>query len=135
MLGHAQPLVLVIDDLQWADESSMLLLIYLMRRISKMRILALATFRNVDLDENGGFKQTLEEVLRDRTAQVSELNGLARDSCAEMLKELASQNPPAALLSTFLHETERNPFFNFRYPDSSFRIGAGQKRIGALESF
>ena len=110
-VGRAKPLVLIIDDLQWADESSMLLLIYLMRRLSKMRVLALATFRNVDLDVNSGFAHTLEEVLRDRTVQVLLLDGLALESCAMMLQELSGQSPPAALLSTFLHQTEGNPLF------------------------
>jgi len=100
-IARGRPLVLIVDDLQWADESSLLLLVYLMRRISDMRMLVLATFRDFDLDENGGVAHTLEEMVRDRTVQMLTLDGLARESCGSMAG-IASQNPPAALLSTFL---------------------------------
>ena len=48
-LSHERPLVLVLDDLQWIDESSASLLFHLARRIGGSRILVIASFRPEDV--------------------------------------------------------------------------------------
>ena len=45
----AQPLVLVLDDLHWADKPSLLLLQFLARELGPARLLVIGTYRDVEL--------------------------------------------------------------------------------------
>ena len=49
-MSRADPVILVLDDIHWADKPSLLLLRHLLRSGSPMRLLVLATYRDTDLD-------------------------------------------------------------------------------------
>ena len=48
--AKASPLVLVLDDLHWADRATLQLLAHLARELGRSRILVLGTYRDTDLD-------------------------------------------------------------------------------------
>jgi predicted ATPase len=65
-LAGRQPLVILLDDLQWADESSTALLFHLARRITDSRILVLGTFRPEDVAlGRGDQRHPLESVVNE----------------------------------------------------------------------
>src|SRR5439155_25230893 len=64
--SHLQPLLLVLEDLHWADEPSLLLLQHLAERLAEMPVLVVGTYRDVDLDVERPLAKTLEEVVRRR---------------------------------------------------------------------
>jgi class 3 adenylate cyclase/tetratricopeptide (TPR) repeat protein len=109
--ASAQPLLLVLDDAQWADDSTLLLLQHLAQRLSEMPVVVLATHRNIDLDQSHPLTRALEELLRQRLAQQVALDRLSESSVAAMMRALSGQEPPAALVDVVYAETEGNPFF------------------------
>lgn len=60
-LGRCTPVVMLFDDLHWADESSIALLEHLAPQLRKMPILMVATFRDVETDMGEPFKRALSE--------------------------------------------------------------------------
>ena len=68
-LARQSPAVLVLDDLQWADESSLILLRHLARTLGATPVLVLVLFR-----EAGGEPETLHSTL----AELHRLDGVAR---------------------------------------------------------
>jgi predicted ATPase len=48
--AHAQPLLLVLEDLHWADESTMLLLQHIVQRLHEIPVLLVGTYRDTELD-------------------------------------------------------------------------------------
>ena len=105
------PQALLIDDLQWADESTLLLLQHLAPQLSQMALLILGTYRDVDLDVERPFAEMLETLTRQRLAHKLTLGRLSERGVAEMLKALSNQDPPPALVAAVYAETEGNPFF------------------------
>ena len=64
VLADKEPLVLVLDDLQWADAASISLLFHLGRRLSESRILVLGAYRGEEVQlGRGGERHPLEKVL------------------------------------------------------------------------
>jgi len=61
----SHPLVLILDDLHWADKPSLLMLRYLTRNLAGERLLLVGTYRDVELDR----KHPLAEVLADYLQQ------------------------------------------------------------------
>jgi predicted ATPase len=59
-------LVLLLDDLHWADATSLSLLLYLGRHMEGSRILLLGTYRDAEVDREQGFEDTLRELVRER---------------------------------------------------------------------
>ena len=64
-LAITRPLLLVVDDLQWADRGSVALLWHLARRIEGSRILVVGVYRSEDIDPEPGDTSSLGGVLRE----------------------------------------------------------------------
>ena len=108
--AEAHPLVVVLDDLHAADESSLLLLRFLAAELPITRVLVIGTYREVDPVPSGAVSETLADLLRG-SAQRLRLRGLDRAEVAELVREVTDTEPSERLVS-FLHtETEGNPLF------------------------
>jgi class 3 adenylate cyclase/tetratricopeptide (TPR) repeat protein len=107
-----RPQLLVLDDLHWADDATLLLLQHLAEGISEMRVLLVGTYRDVELDSSRPLARTLEDFLRRRLARRVRLRGLSAEAVGQMLQTLAAgQDPPESLAGVIYQETEGNPFF------------------------
>ena len=109
--ARVTPNVLLVDDLHWADESTLALLQHLAPHLAQMPVLVVGTYRDVDLDAERPFARTLEALTRQRLAQKIALKRLDEAHVAELLEALAGQAPPAPLVGAVFQETEGNPFF------------------------
>jgi class 3 adenylate cyclase/tetratricopeptide (TPR) repeat protein len=109
--GRAQPLLLLLDDLHWADDSTLLLLQHIAQQLREVPVLILGTYRDVELDVGRPLARALEELLRQRLAHRIALRRLPQDGVAAMLRALSGQEPPAPLVQAVYAETEGNPFF------------------------
>ena len=105
-----RPVLLVLDDLHWADESTLSLLVHISRRISRMPVMIIGTFRDSEPDLGGALIEVLEDLLRTGVRPLR-LKGLPEGSVAAMLRALSSSEPPAHLVRSVCEETDGNPFF------------------------
>ena len=113
-LKHAatrQPMVLVLDDLHWADKPSLLLLQFLARELRGARLLVIGTYRDVGLGRQHPLSQTLAELAREQLSERTLLRGLSEHDVARFIEITAGVKPPAGLVATVYQETEGNPFF------------------------
>lgn len=63
-VSHRQPLVLVLDDLHWADEPSVLLLEFLAREIAASPLMVVGTYRDVEISGGHALSQALGSLVR-----------------------------------------------------------------------
>ena len=110
-MSRASSTVLLLDDLQWADNATLLLLQHLAPLLGELPVLALGTYRDVELDVSRPFAATLETLNRKRLAQRLDLGRLPQEGVAGMLAALGGASPPEALVVGIYRETEGNPFF------------------------
>ena len=106
-----QPTILVLEDLHWADDSTLALIDHLSQRHSQLPLLIIGTYRESDIDLTPGLSKTLEGLVRARLATQLSLKGLPSSEVAQMLQGLSGQAPPAFIVSEILGETGGNPFF------------------------
>lgn len=106
-----RPVVLLLDDLHWADEGTLALLSYLVQPIAEMTVLILGTYRDFELDPTGALARTIDELIRAHLVERITVAGLTRTSVADMLRALSGREPPQELASFFYSETQGNPFF------------------------
>ena len=110
-LERVSSIVLLLDDLQWADAATLLLLQHLAPLLGQLPLLALGTYRDVELDVSRPFAATLETLNRKRLAQRLNLGRLPQEGVAGMLAALGGASPPEALVVGIYRETEGNPCF------------------------
>ena len=106
-----QPLILVLEDLHWADKPSLLLLEFLARELQIARLLVLCTYRDLELGRQHPLSQTLAELSRERLSQRILLRGLEERDVGRFIEMTAGMVAPEALVATVYSETEGNPFF------------------------
>ena len=110
-LGARQPVVLLLDDLHWADEATLGLLQHLAPRLGGIRLLAVGTYRDVELDVGKPFEKAMAALVRQKQAERFRLRRLPQEAVAELLTALGGSEPPRTLVQVIFHETEGNPFF------------------------
>jgi predicted ATPase len=110
-LSDRAPLSLVLEDTHWADNSSLSLLRHLARRTRRRRVMLVATYREVELDESSPFRQVLLDLNRERLATRLKLGRLGREGTEEMLAALFDEEITPEFLDGIYVETEGNPFF------------------------
>jgi DNA-binding winged helix-turn-helix (wHTH) protein/tetratricopeptide (TPR) repeat protein len=106
-----QPAVLVLEDLHWADDSSLALITHLSQRLSDLPLLIIGTYRESEIDISPSLSRTLEGLIRGRLATQIRLEGLPSSEVARMLQGLSGQAPPEVVVSEIHVETGGNPFF------------------------
>ncbi len=109
--SRAQPLVIVLDDLHWADKPTLLLLQFLARELRSSRLLVLGTYRDVELRRQHPLAQALAELAREQVSQRVILRGLMVDDVARFIEMTCGVQPPPELVRAVHRETEGNPFF------------------------
>jgi DNA-binding CsgD family transcriptional regulator len=106
-----RPLLLILDDLHWADAASLLLLEFVAREVRTAPLLLVGTYRNVELRRRHPLADTLSELARESRCLRLPLSRLPKDMVGAYLTETAGSTPRAALLDAVYAETEGNPFF------------------------
>lgn len=106
-----QPLVLVLDDLHWADKPSLMLLQFVARELADTRLLVLGTYRDVELGRTHPLAETLAELARDGSVDRVLLRGLDESDVARFVELTTGAPPPSRLPAAVYRETEGNPFF------------------------
>jgi serine/threonine protein kinase/tetratricopeptide (TPR) repeat protein len=105
------PLIVVFEDLQLADDSTLMLLEHHAKTISNTAMLVICTYRDVDLEITHPFSRTLEALLRERQASRIVLHRFSIAEVKAFLRELSAQDPPPSLVRAIFDETDGNPFF------------------------
>jgi class 3 adenylate cyclase len=109
--ARAQPIVLVLDDLHWADAPSLLMLQFLARELADSSLFVLGTYRDVELGRRHPLSQALGEMAREGVVERVLLRGLGEREVARFVEMTASIKPSPALVRAVHEETEGNPFF------------------------
>src|SRR5688572_17242840 len=106
------PIVTVLEDLHWADDSSLQLLMHLAPALSSWPLLVIGTYRDVELDVTRPFAKVLETLVRQRLASRMALRRLPAEGVSELLSVMSGgRAAPASLSRIIFNETEGNPFF------------------------
>jgi adenylate cyclase len=120
-----QPTLMILEDLHWADDSTLSLLDHLTQRLSDWPLLIVGTYRDAQVNITRGLAKALEDLIRGRDATWVGLKTLSREEVAVMLEALSSKSPPVSLVGEFYAETDGNPFFVeelFRHLEEESRL-------------
>lgn len=113
-MSHTDPVIIVLDDIHWADKPSLLLLRHLLRSVAPMRVFVLATYRDTDLDRTHPLADVLADLRREPGVARLDLVGLDASEVTALMESTAGHDldTAGADLARALHgETEGNPFF------------------------
>ena len=113
MLGAARdrPIVLVLDDLHWADEPSLLLLRFAARELASSGLLILGTYRDVELGRHHPLARMLGEISGIEGSRRIPLKGLSVGAVERYLEMTAGAPAPVGLAEAVQERTDGNPFF------------------------
>jgi tetratricopeptide (TPR) repeat protein len=104
-----RPLVLVMEDLQAADDASRLLLEFLAKDLRSARLLVVGTYRNVTADRVHGIGDAIGQLVRE--GHLLTLRGLDRREVGELIAALSGVEPSEAMVAAVHDATEGNPLF------------------------
>jgi tetratricopeptide (TPR) repeat protein len=111
-ISREAPLLLVLDDLQWTDPSSLLLLHYLARGVQKTPLLLLGAYRSTDIDAKHPLSPVLTELNREGLPESIHLKRMSLSDVSEMIKGILGQEDvPSEFCKLVYEKTAGNPFF------------------------
>ncbi|MBB4694454.1 ATP-binding protein [Paractinoplanes abujensis] len=110
VLGRA-PLVLVIEDLHWADRSTRDLIAFLVRAARLPQLLLITTYRTDELHRGHPLRPFLGELDRVRGVLRLELDRLDREGTSELLTHLVGAEPDPRTVDAVNERAQGNPFF------------------------
>ncbi|MCH8063667.1 MAG: hypothetical protein IH861_14325, partial [Chloroflexi bacterium] len=107
----SQPLVVILDNLHWADKPTLLLLEFLAPELANSRLMVIGTYRDVDLSRQHPLSETLGELTRERLFERVLLRGLSRQDVDRFIEMVSGITPPRGLVQAVYTQTEGNPLF------------------------
>jgi tetratricopeptide (TPR) repeat protein len=130
--GHR--LLLVLEDLHWADVPTMLLLRQVLRRGAESPLLVVATYRDVDIDSSGPMARLIADLRREATLDEVHLDGLRRPEATALVAALGRDALDGAAVKRLCSQTGGNPFFieellRASSEDSSSGVPPGVKEV------
>ena len=110
-LGESQPLVLVFEDVHWADRSSRDFLSFFVRNARHQRVLLLATYRTDELHRRHPLRALVAEAERAPIVERVALERFTREEMVAQLTGILGRRPEARLVDELFARAEGNPFF------------------------
>ena len=107
--SRSWPVVLLLEDLHWADKPTALLLAHIVRAIETHPVLVVGTYRDTEVGDP--LVSLLADLRRDRELERLRLRSLDRGAVAEMISGWLGRTPPTHYAHALHRETEGNPFF------------------------
>jgi len=109
-VAQLRPVVVVLDDLHWADAASCRVLEFLVRHLALERLLIIATYRDIEVEyDDNPLRSALLALIPKATPVV--LGGLDLESTARLIGHAADRRPDASVASEVQRTTGGNPFF------------------------
>ena len=109
-VAGSRPTILVLDDVHWADASTLMLLRYVARAVGEAPLLILGTYRETEVPEGHPLSDTLAELRRARALTMVSLAGLDTDHVAVLIQDRGAQLAEG-VVHAVARRTEGNPFF------------------------
>lgn len=108
-----KPLLVVLENLQWADASSLELLHFLARQIVGERVLLLCTYNEAERERNHTLRTTEQSLLSLGVARVQRVEPLSRDATDELVRQLfnVDRSVTREFSALLWGWTRGNPFF------------------------
>jgi DNA-binding CsgD family transcriptional regulator len=110
-LAAAQPLVLVFEDVHWADRSSRDFLSFFVRNARHQRVLLIATYRTDELHRRHPLRALVAEAERAPIVERVALERFTREEMVAQLTGILGRRPEARLVDELFARAEGNPFF------------------------
>jgi hypothetical protein len=107
----AKPLVVVLEDLHWADRGTLDLLQHVARNLQGARLLVVGTYRDVDVDRAHPLSGALGELRRSASFARIALHGLTVDEVHRMISAVIGQEARRSIAEAIYRQTEGNPLF------------------------
>jgi DNA-binding SARP family transcriptional activator len=108
-IARTQPVVLVLDDLHWADTPTLLMMRQLARAADDSPVLIVASYR--DTERPPRLVDILAQLRREQYLETIELRGLDESDASALIGEFSSDSLPEHVSRALLNETKGNPFF------------------------
>ena len=131
-ISNIAPAMLVLDDLQWADRPTLLLLRHLARSINPGRLLILGAYRTTETT-TGGFAEALSDLRREGLVTQMPIRGLTEPETAQLVALQTGTVPSHSFVRELHAETEGNPFFIGEIVRHLSEAGVRTDLAGALE--
>ena len=105
------PVLLVLEDLHWADTSTLDLIVFIAHNLDDRPVLLLATYRADEPASSERMRRLADRVQRSGSALGLELGPLGHEELTALLEARADGSVPSALANTIVSRSEGNPFF------------------------
>src|SRR5690242_619433 len=123
-LAEQEPVVLVVEDVHWADRSTCDLLSFLVRNIRQARVLLVVTFRSDELNRNDLLRPLLAGLARAEGVSRLQLARLSRAQAAVQLEGILGRPPAAALIDEVYQRGGGIPLLTEALVNSDGTVGA-----------
>jgi len=111
LISEHAPVVLILEDMHWADRSTRAFTTFLARSLRSERVLLLLSYRSDELHRRHALRPLLSELDRLERARRIDLEPLDRDELAEILTDILGGEPQTALLERLFARSEGNPLY------------------------
>jgi len=127
-LGEDAPVLLVLEDLHWADRSTRAFLAFLARALCRERVLVVGSYRTDELHRRHPLRPLLAELERATGVRRLELAPLSREDLADALGDILGAPPAPELVERLHARSDGNPLYMEEL------LAAGLDGRGALPS-
>ncbi len=110
-LAASAPILLVLEDLHWADRPTLALLSHVARGRDAAPLVVLGTYRDDEVTGDHPLRGVLTELQRDHAVDDVALTGLDEYDVARLCEVACAFHPDAEFVRSMRRETEGNPFF------------------------
>jgi len=111
-ISKERPLVVFLDDMQWADAPSLSLLEYFIRSTQNFRILTLVCYRTEEVQQEGPLLKTLMSLNKERLLKVQQVKNLDKEDTTNLIKQIFGEaNISSEFADVIYDRTGGNPFF------------------------
>jgi DNA-binding CsgD family transcriptional regulator len=121
-----RPLLLILDDLHWADAPSLALLRFVSRELERAGPLVVGIYRQAEVDRGHPLLATVADLTRGQRRRQVLLRGLDQRDVASFVAQMAGVEPSPELATALYQQTDGNPFF----VTEVVRLLASQGRLG-----
>jgi DNA-binding SARP family transcriptional activator len=108
-LAASQPLLVVLDDMQWADKATLMLVRHILRSLDGVRVMLILAFRAVGSPASPSLAGLLADLRRERDLERVSPKGLSEDEVAALLRARGAERADERLPRALWKETAGNP--------------------------